>query len=336
MMSYHHSQRVIAHLNPIRESANNKSKPGNRHDKLSGSAQAVLHHIASALNVKTGSFPVSIERLYQRTSISKQTIQVSLERLVEFGVLDRERKNYRQAFTYSLMLQCPEECKNLKEHNTPRELAERPSYQDAKALEISEPISESPSYQEAVSPSYQEASVLDNSSLIKIDKKNNKEYVGQHCFSCKGSIETIAGTSQVIHLEGCKQLAKLMSSQPWLIAGNKLGARWQELSSREQQLHYQADLAEYKNNSAEKDRQAKRVEDHATEKALALIPEGILPNWKTWLIVTYKRLNEIPGQHLTIAERKSFLGNDLIKGRPWEQGAFPQSTQDWGEYESVF
>jgi len=335
-MSYHHSNRVIAHLNPIRESANDSSKPGNRHEKLSGSTQNLLLRIASALNVKTGSFPVSIETLYQGTASSKQTIQASLEGLVEFGVLDRERKNHRQAFTYSLRLQCPEDCKYLKEHNTPRELAERPSYQDAKALESSELIIESPSYQEAVSPSYQEASVLANSSLIKIDKEINKEYVGQHCFSCKGSIETIAGTSQVIHLEGCKQLAKLMSSQPWLIAGNKLGARWQELSTREQQLHYQADLAEYKNKSAEKKKQAIRAEDHATEKALALIPEGIMPNWKTWLITTYKRMNEIPAQHLTIAERKSFLGNDLIKGRPWEQGAFPQSAEDWGEYESVF
>jgi hypothetical protein len=336
MMSYHHSQRVIAHLNPIRESANRSSKPSNRHDKLSGSAQLVLQHITGALNVHTGSFPVSIENIYKRTRITKQTIQVSLERLVEFGILDRERRNHRQANTYYLKLQCPDDCKNLKEHNTPRELSERPSDQDAKAIESSELISASPSHQVAISPSHQVTSVLDTSSLIEIDKNGNKEYVGQHCFSCRGNLETIAGTSQVIHLESCKQLAKLMSSQAWIIAGNKLGARWQGLSTREQQLHYHADIAELKDRTAEKDRQAQREEDHSTEKALKLIPEGTLPNWTAWLITTYKRVSEIPEQHLNLARKKSCSGYDLVPGRPWEMGAYPQNTEDWGELKPVY
>ena len=113
-MSYHHSQRVIAHLNPRRQSANDKSMSGNRHDKLSASAQLVLQHIASALNMKTGSFPMSIQNLYKRTRLSKQTIQKSLDRLVDFGVLERERRNHRQANTYYLKLQCPDDCKNLR------------------------------------------------------------------------------------------------------------------------------------------------------------------------------------------------------------------------------
>jgi len=335
-MSYHHSQRVIAHLNPIRASAEDKPESSNRHDKLSGSAQLVLQHITSALNAQTGSFPVSIQTLYKRTRLSKQTIQESLGRLVDFGVLERERRNHRQSNTYYLKLQCPENCKNLKEHNTPRELSERPSNQDTRALESSEPLSASPSNQVAISPSHQVASVLDNSSLIKINKDKDKEYVRQHCFSCKGTIETIAGASQVIHLDGCKQLAKLMSTQGWLIAGSKLGGRWQDLSTRDQQVHYHVDIAEYKTRTAETERKAEREEDHATEKALEQIPDGISPNWTAWLITIHKRMNQIPEQHLNLARIKSRIGYDLIPGRPWEKGSYPQSAEDWGEFESVF
>lgn len=331
-MSYHHSQRVIAHLNPIRQSANDKSMSGNRHDKLSASAQLVLQHIASALNMKTGSFPMSIQNLYKRTRLSKQTIQKSLDRLVEFGVLERERRKHRQANTYYLKLQCPDDCNNLKEHNTPRELSERPNSQDTTAPESSESISASPSHRVAISPNYQVASVLDNSSLIKIDKDKDKEYVRQHCSSCKASIETIAGTTQAIHLDGCKQLSRLMSSQGWLIAAKKLGGDWQALSARQKQVHYHIDIAGYKERTSEKDKQSLRAEEHANEKASRHIPEGTLRNWAAWLRSNYKRYGDIPMQHLNLAAKNSRAGVDLLSDKPWEKGSYPLEGIDYHAY----
>ena len=349
-MSYHHSQRVIAHLNPIQEAAQANSTGRLRHNKLTGSTQLVLAHIASAINNETGSFPVSIATIYKRTRLSKSTIQLALQQLCDFGVLERERNYYRQAFTYSLRLQCPDDCKNLKEHNTPKELSERPTPQDDYGRgdrydtdKKQRPIpqaDERPIPQADESPTPQVDSVLANRSLIKIDKQTNKnvdKHTQQHCLSCYGTYEPMGDGKFLIHKENCKELGRLRESQPWIIAANKVGARWQQLDYRQQQFHYWEDLSAYKNSQLEKTRQVERENDFITQKAIELIPEGTLPNWSTWLTLTYKQRKEIPDQHKNLAISKSRDGFDLIPGRPWEKGAYPQEPlEDWGEDDELF
>jgi hypothetical protein len=234
-MTFHHSNRVIFHLNPIRGT---KTKPDSRgrfrHIKITGNAQAVLLHLASALNIETGSFPVSIETIYSRTDISKGTIQASLEQLVSYGVISRERRSARKAFTYRLLLECPLDCVNLKDHNTPKELAERPSSRDTHTPETFETPEKTPSSQEAERPTNQDDSVLTNRSLIDRDKQVNKKKLGKSaCFECKGIAEEVSGDLQLIHRRGtCKQLIRTMSSDTWAYAVDNYPGNWDALSRR--------------------------------------------------------------------------------------------------------
>jgi len=328
-MSYHHVNRVIFHLNPIQGTSTPDHKGRYRHRKLSGNAQAILLHLASAINKETGSFPISIGTFHKRTAMSKQTIQVALEQLVSLEVIARDRKNARKAFSYRLLLECPQGCENLMGHNTPNELAERPNNQDIHTIEVFPSSIERPTSQATERPNNQDTSVLANGSLRKNYKQTNKELSGSVCFSCKGNSETILGELQIIHREFCSKLERLQTFQAWDIASNNVGAGWKELSAEDKQREFHKDFISMKQRKSSTDRKQEIAKDKTLERVNAHLPDLVLPNWRKFLAIRYDPTLGTQEQIKNLAIRKSEEGIDLIPGTSWELGSYPKEGESY-------
>jgi len=65
----------------------------------------------------------------------------------------------------------------------------------------------------------------------------------------------------LIHKEHSQELRRIGESKAWIIAANKVGARWQQLDYRQQQFHYWEDLSAHKNSQLEKTKQVEREND---------------------------------------------------------------------------
>jgi hypothetical protein len=330
-MSFHHNRRYLDHFEPI-ISTHTDSNGKRRHKKVSASAQRLLDIISTKLNDRTGEYWISYKYFHIKTAFTKQTIQIGLEQLVEIGWIARERSSNRTAFNYRMAYLCPDDCKDLKDHNTPKELAERPSNQDTQKLDQEPQEFERPSNQEAERPSNQDNSVLTNRSLIDKDKQVNKKKLGKSaCSECKGIAEEISGDLQLIHRRGtCKQLIRTMNSDTWAYAVDNYQGNWDALSLEDQQRELHRDRASGEAKRAAKFLAAQGVDQELLDRFNMACPEGLLPNSKKWLLIKYDKLTGIHEQALRLVQEKNAFGLDLLPGRSWEKNAYPQ-PEDWGE-----
>ena len=105
-MSFHHTRRLTEHW------------PDNTKD-LSLGTKLVATTITNHLNAKTFSFSISAKSLMKWTGIrSRSTIDKAIKELAELGVLEVVRERQRQPRAFRLLVECPEGCERLKDHNT--------------------------------------------------------------------------------------------------------------------------------------------------------------------------------------------------------------------------
>lgn len=249
------------------------------------------------------------------------------------GLITRERSSARKPYLYKLALKCPPDCEKLDNHNSKRELkalSESPSNQGTQTLEYANQRTESPSVQVTESPSNQGLSPLASRPLIKNYRETNRELSGNSCFTCKGKSETILDEKQDIHREGCKELNRIMSRKGWEIAGKNYGARWNEINLQDQQRWYHKDIFAMRERKGSEGRKQEIEEEKILEKVKELVPDSVLPNWLKCLALKYDKQLGIHEQLKKLAISKSEQGLDLIPGRSWEKGAYPQ-PEDWGE-----
>jgi len=331
-MSLHHLNRVNAHFSPVLD-CGDKDKAGRyRKNKLTVGQVGILKEIAYAIN-NEDTFPISEKFLRERTGATNGTIATAIQRFLGLGLLTRERPSARKPYIYKLALKCPPDCEKLDNHNSKRELkalSESPSNRGTQTLECANHKTESPIVQVTESPSNQGVSPLANRPLIKNYKETNKELSANSCFTCKGKSETILGKAQYIHRVGCSSLGKKMSGQSWEIAADRYCGNWNELSLGDQQREYHKDIFDMKERKSSEDRKQEIAEEKTLDKVRELVPDSVLPNWIKCLALKYDPQLGIHEQLKNLAISKSDRGIDLIPGRSWEKGAYPQ-PEDWGE-----
>lgn len=325
-MSYHHTNRIRDHLDPILEEGFRGEFGGKgRKQKLSHATQNILWQIGGRLNEQTGSWSVSYSLLKRKTASSVSTIQRSLEQLVDLGFLIRTSPTSRaprSAFEYRLgpRLNCPPDCEHLADHLTRAELLIwRSDKQDTNQSEEISKRSISQSEQRSISQSTSAPLVRTLKEIKEIKKK-----VGP-CFSCRVDPEIISGTARSIHSDNCQELAEIKRGKPWEIAIQKYGGEWAGLSSKDQQRAYWEDFSRFETRKREQGEEPNREADRLREQ-LRVRAGGVelLPNWFIWLEKRSRdRLGEIRDQELNLAKKYSLEGNDLVPGRgEWEQGSF--------------
>lgn len=109
-MSYQHNRRLKAHLDP--------------EIQISPAQYLTALLIADEIRANTSEFSISLRRLADQARISYATAQRSVTALVKLGVFDVVRAHTRYtAPIYSLGIVCPDNCPDLKSHNTAQELA---------------------------------------------------------------------------------------------------------------------------------------------------------------------------------------------------------------------
>ena len=105
-MSFHHTRRLTEHW------------PDNTKD-LSPAVKLVATTITNHLNAKTFSFSISAKSLSKWTGgLSRSTIDKAVKELAELGVLEVVRERQRQPRAFRLLVECPEGCERLQDHNT--------------------------------------------------------------------------------------------------------------------------------------------------------------------------------------------------------------------------
>jgi hypothetical protein len=303
-----------------------------RKNKLTVGQVGILKEIAYAIN-NEDTFPISEKFLRERTGATNGTIATAIQRFLSLGLLTRERSSARKPYLYKLALKCPPDCEKLDNHNSKRELkalSESPNNRGTQTLECANHKTESPIVQATESPSNQGVSPLANRPLIKNYKETNKELSANSCFTCKGKSETILGKARYIHRVGCSSLGKKMSGQAWEIAADRYSGNWNELSLEDQQREYHKDISDMRERKGSEDRKQEIEGEKTLEKVRELVPDFVLSNWCKCLALRYDKRLGIQEQLKNLAISKSEQGMDLIPGRSWEKGAYPQ-PEDWGE-----
>jgi DNA-binding transcriptional ArsR family regulator len=134
-MSFHHTRRLTEHW------------PDNTKD-LSPAVKLVAITITNHLNAKTFSFSISAKSLSKWTGgLSRSTIDKAVKELAELGILEVVRERQRQPRAFRLLVECPEGCERLQDHNTKLERSRQ---------------SEPPKTPEATSPEETSSSRLGN------------------------------------------------------------------------------------------------------------------------------------------------------------------------------
>lgn len=330
-MSYLHLNRVNAHFSPVLDDCQKDRASRERKNKLTPGQIGILKEIIYSIN-NMDTFATSEKFLRERTGATNQTIATAIKRGLALGLLTRERSNARKPYLYKLALRCPSECEMLDKHNSEKELkalSEQPSNESSQLGNYSISKSESPNNQTSESPSHQGVSPLVISAPIKNNKETNKELSASSCFTCKGKSETILDKRQLIHRPGCSSLNKMMSGQGWEIAGDKYGARWNDLNLEDQQREYHMDIADMKERKSSEDRKDEIAEEKTLDRVRELVPDSVLPNWIKCLALKYDPRLGIHEQLKNLAIRKSEQGIDLLPGGSWEQGAYPQEGDSY-------
>jgi hypothetical protein len=112
-MAYQHLNRLRAHLQ----------------ENLTPTERLTAWVIATELRLdkdplKDGAFSVSQRRLEIETGASKPTLSRAIARLISLGIFSASKSGVSTwAKTYRLEIACPDDCQNLKNHNTETELA---------------------------------------------------------------------------------------------------------------------------------------------------------------------------------------------------------------------
>ena len=330
-MSYLHLNRVNAHFSPVLDDGHKDKAGRHRKNKLTVGQMGILKDIAYAIN-NEDTFAISEKYLRTLSGATNQTIATAIRRFLGLGLLTRERSSSRKPYLYRLVLMCPPDCEMLDKHNSKRELkalAESPSNQGTQARKKTNQRNDFPSGQGNESPSDQGVSPLFSSALIKNYKETNKELSANSCFTCKGKSETILNKSYIIHRQGCSSLKKMMSGQGWDIAGDKFGARWNELNLEDQQRGYHKDIFDMKERKSSEDRKQEIAEEKTLDRVRELVPDSVLPNWVKFLALKYDKQLGIQEQLKNLAIRLSEQGIDLITGGSWEKGAYPQEGDSY-------
>ena len=76
------------------------------------------------------------------------------------------------------------------------------------------------------------------------------------------------------------------------------------------------------------------AEEKTLEKVRELVPDSVLPNWLKCLALKHDKQLEIHEQLKNLDISNIEQGMNLIPGKSWGAGAFPQ-PEDWGELEFV-
>jgi DNA-binding transcriptional ArsR family regulator len=124
-MSFHHTRRLTEHW------------PDNTKD-LSPAVKLVATTITNHLNAKTDSFSISAKSLTKWTNgLSRSTIDKAVKQLADLGVLEVVRERQRAPRAFRLLVECPQGCERLKDHNTKLERSRQ--IQTQKAPETAAP-----------------------------------------------------------------------------------------------------------------------------------------------------------------------------------------------------
>ena len=119
-MSLHHYQRFISHIDP---------------KSLTPAEFAVALVIANGINPKDPSkMRFSNAYLAEMTPFNENTCQRATKGLVEKGLFSGSRDRARQATLYTLLVECPAECKQ-QTHYTPKEHGERRNLSTIESVE---------------------------------------------------------------------------------------------------------------------------------------------------------------------------------------------------------
>jgi hypothetical protein len=121
----------------------------------------------------------------------------------------------------------------------------------------------------------------------------------------------------------------MMSGQGWDIAGDKFGARWNELNLEDQQRGYHKDIFDMKERKSSEDRKQEITKEKTLDRVRELVPDSVLPNWIKCLALKYDPQLGIHEQLMNLSIRKSEQGIDLLPGGSWEQGAYPQEGDSY-------
>jgi len=309
-MSYHHSQRLLAHWQPKRKPEGSSLTWGSRerYESLTGSAKAIALAVSIHLNNKTNTREISSKTLQRELGLSKDATTDGLKELVEWGIFSRTRRNKESSYCYSLLVACPPECENLDKHYTPSELATLPKEQ----------ASPKPKEQESSEPKEQARVSPENRQLIETNKNLNREIYKQGskvCSSCIGE-EYLGG---VIHQQECPSFERLKTWQPWVIARERNISQWDRWDNREKQKAALEGYKRFKDGKAKEASEEVRkfnrmVADQANEQSL-------LPLWSEWLqlLVRVFNMSKLPTRHLNLALAQSKLGLDLEEQSNWRE-----------------
>lgn len=308
-MSYHHSQRLLAHWQPKRKPEGSSLAWGSRerYESLTGSAKAIALAISIHLNSKTNTREISSKTLQRELGLSKDATTDGLKELVEWGIYSRTRRNKESSYCYSLLVVCPPECENL-EHYTSSELATLPKEQ----------ASPKPKEQESSEPRAQARVSPENRQLIETNKNLNREIDKQGskvCSSCIGE-EYLDG---VIHRQECPNFQRLKTAQRWAITRERNITQWDKWDNREKQKATIEGYKRYKDGKAKEASEEVRkfdqmVADQAGERPL-------LPMWREWLWLRVQMYptTKISVTDLNLALERSELGQDLEESVGWRQ-----------------
>lgn len=317
-MSYHHSQRLLAHWQPKRKPEGSSLTWGSRerYESLTGSAKALALAVSIHLNNQTNTREISNKTLQRELGLSKDATTDGLKELVEWGIFSRTRRNNESSYCYSLLVACPPECEHLDKHYTPSELATLPKEQASP--EPKEKASPKPKEQESLEPKEQARVSPENRQLIETNKNLNRDTYKQGskvCSSCIGE-KYLDG---VIHQQECPYFQRLKTGQPWAITRERNISLWDNWDNREKQ---KATLEGYKRYKDGKDKVAseevrkfnRMVADQSNEQSL-------LPLWSEWLQLLVQKFNmsKLPTQHLNLALEQSKLGQDLEEQANWRE-----------------
>lgn len=168
-MTYHHYRRLSEHW-PETSS------------QLRPAAKLVALTIANHLNKDSGRWAMSAKTISEWAGgLSRGSIDTAVKKLEALGLFEVSRDSQRKPRDFRLLVECPQGCERLKEHNTPSELQlalARPKAELTELPNLKTTPNELPNLRATELPNLERELpnlLATNKELIEINKKDDKQ-----------------------------------------------------------------------------------------------------------------------------------------------------------------
>lgn len=168
-MTYHHYRRLSEHW-PETSS------------QLSPAAKLVALTITNHLNKDSGRWAISAKTISTWAGgLSRGSIDTAVKKLEALGLFEVSRDSQRKPREFKLLVECPQGCERLKEHNTPAELQlalARPKAEPTELPNLKTIPNQLPNLSATELPNLERELpnlLATNKELIEINKKDDKQ-----------------------------------------------------------------------------------------------------------------------------------------------------------------